>query len=67
VAILGGVLLVRGRDRYTPLALLWGVVYLVEGHLAVGRIIWNHLGEHLGYGRRKGCLAVVDVAYGAHV
>ena len=67
VAVLGGVLLVAGGDGDAALALLGGVVYLVEGHLAVGRVVGDGLGQDLGYGGRERRLAVVDVAYGAHV
>jgi hypothetical protein len=67
VARLGGVLLVGGRDRDAALALLGGVVYLVEGHLAVGGVVGDALAQNLGDGGGERGLAVVDVAYGADV
>ncbi len=67
VPVLGGVLLVGGGDRDPALLLLGGVVYLIEGHLAVGGVVGDPLGQDLGDGGREGRLAVVDVAYGADV
>src|SRR5829696_5744572 len=67
VARLGGVLLVGGRYRDAALSFLGGVVYLIEGHLAVGGVVGYALGQNLGDGGRQRRLAVVDVAYGPHV
>src|SRR5215217_7051834 len=67
VAIGRCVLLVRSSDGDAPLTLLRSVVYLVEGDLAVGRIVWDLLGQDPGYGRSQGGLAVIDVTYGADV
>ena len=67
VAICSSVLLVRGGYCDAPLTLFWGVVYLVESHLSVGRIVWDLLGKHPGYGRCQSGLAMVDVTDCAHV
>ncbi len=67
VPICCGVLLVGGGYGDAPLALLGGVVYLVEGHLSVGGVVRDLLGKDPGYGRCEGGLAVVDVADGADV
>ena len=61
------VLLVGGSYCDTALLLLRSVVYLVEGNLAVGRVIRDLLCKYLGYCRSKGGLAVVYVADGADV
>src|SRR5215208_5011255 len=67
VAISGGVLLMACGDGYAPLALLGGVVYLIEGHLAVGGVVGDLFGQDPGNGRSQGGLAVVYVADGADV
>src|ERR687893_608226 len=67
VPVLCGVLLVRGGYGDATLLLLWGVDYLLEGHSVVGRVVWDALGEYAGDRRRQSALAVIYVAYGAHV
>src|SRR5919202_2732988 len=67
VPILGGVLLVGSRYGDPALALLGGVVDLLEVDHLVGRVVGDALGQHAGYRGGEGGLAVVDVAYGAHV
>src|ERR671910_731524 len=67
VPILRSVLLVRGSYGDPALLLFWGVIYLLEGHLAVCGVVGDPLGQHLRYGCRKGCLAVIYVADGADV
>jgi hypothetical protein len=58
---------VRSSYGDAPLALLWGVVDLIESDLTVGRIVWDHLGQDPGNSRSQGCLAVVYVTYGTDV
>ena len=67
VAICSGVLLVGGGYCNAPLSFLRGVVYLIEGHLTVGRIVWDLLGKDPCNSRSQGGLAVVDVTDCAHV
>ncbi len=63
VALTAAVLDVRGADRDAALALLLGVVDLVEG---LG-LAAEELGRGLGDRRGQGGLAVVDVPDGADV
>ena len=67
VAIFGGVLLVGGGNCDAPLALFWGVVYLIEGHLSVCGVVWDLLCKDPSDGRGEGGLTVVDVADGTDV
>ena len=67
VAIVGCVLLVGSSYSNAPLPLFWGVIYLVESDLAVGRVVWDLLGKDSGDGCSKGGLAVVNVTYSADV